>query len=94
MTEKDKKRAEEMGLLTTTEHVNHPAHYQGKRECIDLMRALFGDKAVEGFCKCNSFKYRFRAGSKAGGSKAKDLAKAEWYEEYLVNMQAEKAERK
>ena len=29
------------------EMVDHPAHYQGKHECIEVMRALFGDKAVE-----------------------------------------------
>lgn len=25
------------------ENVNHPAHYQGKHECIDEMIALFGE---------------------------------------------------
>lgn len=42
--------------------VNHPEHYQGKHECIEVMRAMFGDEAVVAFCRCNSFKYRFRAG--------------------------------
>ena len=64
--------------------VNHPKHYQGKYECIDLMRALYGDEAVRGFCRCNSFKYRYRAGSKEGESVEDDLAKALWYEEYLI----------
>lgn len=65
------------------EMVDHPAHYQGKHECIEVMRALFGDKAVADFCRCNSFKYRFRADKKGG---AEDIRKAEWYEEYLVKM--------
>lgn len=72
------------------EAVNHPAHYQGKRECIEVMRALFGDAAVMGFCKCNSFKYRFRQDGKGG---AEDVQKAEWYEDYLIQMQNEHDER-
>jgi len=63
------------------ENVNHPAHYQGEHECIDIMVALYGINAVKGFCKCNSFKYRFRAESKNGDE---DIKKAEWYENWLI----------
>lgn len=77
-----------------SDNVNHPSHYQGKRECIDIMRILFGDKAVKGFCKCNSFKYRFRAGKKPGEEAEKDIEKAEWYEEYLFQMKEEKKGKK
>lgn len=77
-------------IEATAEAVNHPAHYQGKRECIEVMRALFGDAAVMGFCKCNSFKYRFRQDGKGG---AEDVQKAEWYEEYLIQMQEEHEKR-
>lgn len=66
--------------------VNHPEHYQGPNECIDVMRAMFGDSAVMAFCKCNAFKYRFRSGMKNGDE---DVKKAEWYETYLINMQKE-----
>ena len=48
------------------EQVNHPAHYQGPNECIDVMIALFGLDYVKGFCACNAFKYRFRAANKNG----------------------------
>ena len=48
------------------------------------MRVMFGDEAVKAFCRCNSFKYRFRAARKNGDE---DIAKAEWYEEYLFNME-------
>lgn len=65
------------------EAVDHPAHYQGKHECIEVMRALFGDRAVADFCRCNSFKHRFRADGKGG---AEDIRKAEWYESYLIKM--------
>lgn len=66
------------------EAVNHPKHYAGRHECIEVMRSLFGDAAVMNFCKCNSFKYRFRASDKNG---TEDIRKAEWYEEYLIQMQ-------
>ena len=66
--------------------VNHPEHYQGKHECIEVMRAMFGDEAVVAFCRCNSFKYRFRAGNKDGNTYEQDIAKAEWYENYLIEM--------
>lgn len=79
-------------LMSTTnsEAVNHPVHYQGKNECIDVMEAMFGRQAVIDFCKCNAFKYRFRAGMKNG---EEDIHKAEWYETKLIElMEAEKYE--
>lgn len=69
------------------DNINHPSHYQGKNECIDVMRAMFGDEAVKGFCKCNAFKYRFRAGKKSTSSAEEDIKKAEWYEDYLIIME-------
>lgn len=68
-------------MKETNEAVNHPTHYQGKYECIDEMRALFGDEAVKHFCMCNAYKYRFRANRKNG---EEDIKKAEWYMEYLM----------
>lgn len=63
------------------EKVNHPSHYQSKNpnlniECIDAMRAAYGDKEVAIFCKLNAFKYIFRADSKGGTT---DIRKAIWY---------------
>ena len=66
------------------EAVNHPEHYQGKYECIELMRATFGDEAVKMFCILNAYKYRFRGGRKDGESREKDVSKAEWYENYMM----------
>ncbi len=71
------------------DNINHPEHYQGKHECIDIMRVLFGDEAVKGFCKCNAFKYRFRAGRKEENTADQDILKAEWYENYLFEMEKE-----
>ena len=56
--------------------VNHPAHYQGKHECIDEMVALFGVEDVKAFCRCNVYKYRYRAIQKGG---QEDIDKADWY---------------
>ncbi len=68
------------------ESVEHPAHYAGPHECIKVMEALFGVEDVKGFCRCNSFKYRFRAGKKEGASAEQDLAKAQFYEDYLIGL--------
>ncbi len=65
------------------DNVNHPEHYQGKNECIDVMLAMFGVEAVKHFCMCNAYKYRFRAGMKNG---AEDIEKAEWYESKLIEL--------
>lgn len=63
--------------------VNHPSHYQGANECIDVMVAMFGKEAVMHFCMCNAYKYRFRADAKNG---AEDIKKAEWYETRLIEL--------
>ena len=65
------------------DNVNHPAHYQGAHECIEIMQAMFGVEAVKAFCRCNAFKYRFRADRKNG---EEDIRKAEWYEDYLMKL--------
>ena len=65
------------------ETVDHPSHYQGKNECIDVMVAMFGKEAVKHFCMCNAYKYRFRSDKKNGEN---DIAKAEWYETKLIEL--------
>ena len=67
-------------------NVNHPSHYQGKHECIDEMIALFGVEAVKAFCKCNVYKYRYRAAAKNG---QEDLDKANWYMDKLMELEGE-----
>lgn len=63
------------------EGVEHPNHYQnnGRLECIEEMRILFGTEAVITFCKLNAHKYYYRAGNKKGESEEKDKEKAMWY---------------
>lgn len=70
------------------ETVNHPAHYQGKYECIDEMIALFGVEAVKAFCRCNVYKYRYRADRKNG---EEDIKKAEWYMSKLIELEGTNA---
>lgn len=57
--------------------VTHPSHYtQGGIECIDAMQSAFGKEAVANFCKCNAFKYIWRAEHKNG---LQDIDKSIWY---------------
>ena len=58
--------------------VNHPDHYSAHTmECIDELEVIFGIDAVIAFCKCNAWKYRYRAGHK--DNLTQDLAKSDWY---------------
>jgi len=62
---------------TKPDTVNHPAHYtECSLECIDVMLAVFGRKAVTDFCILNAFKYMWRYEHKNG---LEDLQKAERY---------------
>lgn len=71
-----------------SEQVNHPSHYSqnGRRECIEEMRIMFGDEAVRQWCILTAYKYRYRAGNKEGNSAEQDSNKAEWYLNYAENM--------
>ena len=63
--------------LYMNDPVNHPAHYtECSLECIDVMLAVFGRKAVTDFCILNAFKYMWRYEHKNG---LEDLQKAERY---------------
>jgi hypothetical protein len=68
-----------------TNKIDHPDHYKGPYECIDLMREIYGDEAVRYFCICNAYKYRFRAGAKQTEAAQDDIKKAEWYEKYVMD---------
>lgn len=63
-------------------NIASPSHYKKHaRECIQEMVILFGWEAVEGFCKCNAWKYRERAPHK--GKQVEDDKKADWYIECI-----------
>ena len=62
--------------------INHPAHYTaGGIEVIDVIEALFPDDP-HGYHKGNIVKYLARARHK--GTELKDLQKAKWYLERII----------
>lgn len=68
------------------DNVNHPNHYTNRQhECIEEMIAVFGKNAVINFCKCNAWKYRYRADIK--GSHDEDMRKADWYISKVMELQ-------
>lgn len=64
--------------------VSHPSHYNkdGRKECIVEMEERYGVEFTTVFCLMNSYKYLYRAGSKADNSYEQDRNKARWYFEY------------
>ena len=68
------------------EDVNSPAHYaaQGDIECIDAMESMMSREEIIGYLRGNSFKYRWRCRDK--GNAVKDLRKAQWYENRLLEL--------
>jgi hypothetical protein len=69
--------------------VDHPAHYNGKYECIDVMIDVFGNENAKGFCICNAFKYIWRC-QKKHGNPAEDIEKAIWYMEKYLELEGKK----
>lgn len=68
--------------------INHPPHYTNRmHECIEEMRCVFGIDAVIAFCKCNAWKYRYRANSK--GKREEDMAKSDWYINKAMELEEE-----
>lgn len=64
--------------------VNHPAHYQGKVECIDCLEAATeGLNGIEAVCTANAIKYLYRWKKKNGVT---DLKKSIWYIEKLIKV--------
>jgi hypothetical protein len=65
--------------------ITHPSHYAGEKyECIEVMREVFGDEAVNSFCLCNAFKYLWRCNKKHDDATT-DLKKARYYIDHLIN---------
>ena len=73
-----KNEFENLKKLAGVDNVNHPQHYcrEDAMECIDEMILVFGKEAVQNFCLCNAWKYRYRAADKNG---EEDLKKSDWY---------------
>lgn len=52
------------------------------KECIVEMREKYGDYAVYCFCRCNAYKYLYRAGLKENNPALQDYEKSKWYMDY------------
>lgn len=66
------------------EHVNHPLHYQGKYEVIDILRDKLSKEEYIGFLKGSILKYQLRLGKKEND--LDDARKAMWYLAKLVQV--------
>lgn len=67
------------------DNINHPSHYEtGNFECIEVMIETQGVEAVKAFCRCNAFKYLYRAKRKNG---LEDMKKAIWYMNKFVELE-------
>lgn len=69
---------------TENDNVNHPNHYTGKYECIDVMVETQGIEAAKNFCTCNAFKYLWWHDKKNG---VEDVKKAAWYLNKFIELE-------
>ncbi|GGJ48836.1 DUF3310 domain-containing protein [Virgibacillus salexigens] len=68
--------------IIQTDNVNHPDHYQGKTEVIDIIeQATEGLQGINAVCTGNVIKYVMRFQKKGG---VEDLKKAQWYLNKLI----------
>lgn len=66
--------------------VDHPSHYGGDDspyEVIKVLKAWLTPEELRGFCMGNAIKYLARAGKKKDQPAKRDIAKAEWYLNYV-----------
>lgn len=68
--------------------VIHPKHYntEGRPECWEEMRRLFGDECVGVFDVLNAYKYLYRAGEKEGNPAEQDMAKIYNYMRHCADL--------
>lgn len=72
-------------MANPIDSVNHPLHYQGTFEAIDVIEDVLNCGQWQGpqaFLLGNTLKYLYRAGRK--GDRLEDLKKAEWYLTRLI----------
>ena len=66
-----------------SDNINHPPHYTGAIECIEVLEAL---GIGPDFCRGNAIKYLWRLGKKGEPANAiEDAKKAQWYINRLVD---------
>ena len=81
-----KSLAQQVMAINDSDPVSEPQHYTARsKECIDEMVLIFGVEAVKAFCKCNAWKYRYRAPYK--GTPEIDLRKADKYIQFYEDLE-------
>ena len=81
-----KSLAQQVTAVNDSDPVAEPQHYTARsKECIDEMALIFGVEAVKAFCKCNAWKYRYRAPYK--GTQELDLRKADTYIQFYEDLE-------
>ena len=83
----DKATREEWDKLETVKKEKHdpvqrPMHYQGKIECIDLIKDRVGSNNFPAYLEGNIWKYLYRHKDK--DANIQDLEKAQWYLSRLI----------
>ena len=86
-----KMREEQANLQSDNiDMVNQPPHYnQGDIEAIDAIQASLGTEGFMAYCRGNVLKYVWRCEYKGG---IKDIEKARWYLDKLIDTMRTKAE--
>lgn len=70
-------------------NVISPSHYnQYSVEVIEMMRRIYGDDKVSIWCELTAFKYRMRMGLKEDNPIEQDLAKENFYLEYIKKLKS------
>ncbi len=62
--------------------MQRPIHYQGKIECIDLIKDRVGSSNFPAYLEGNIWKYLYRHKDK--DANIQDLQKAKWYMDALI----------
>ena len=67
--------------MTNDNQTNHPDYYNTgyTTECIEAMKAEFGEDEVAIFDKLSAFKYIWRKGLKDNNPEEREKQKIEWY---------------
>lgn len=78
-----KERVERDRNQIPVDMVNHPPHYQGRFEVIDILYDKLGREGFEAYCIGNVMKYVMRYKGKNG---IEDLEKSQWYLNKVIEL--------
>ena len=72
--------------MDDAEHINHPSHYGGAENEHEAIKVIESWGMGWQMCAATAIKYISRAGKKGGESTVRDLKKASWYLNRIVEM--------